>query len=123
MVKEIKNLQDFAQAVGNTETGLVIIDFYGQWCPPCKMIAPKYVTLSEKYPDVGFYKLDVDLPDVRQIATTCEIRSLPTFCFFRGGIYFTRMIGANDVQLEVMINQNLILKTESLPIVDIATSI
>jgi thioredoxin 1 len=107
MVKEIKNLQEFAEAIGNNESGLVVIDFYGQWCPPCKLISPKFVKMSEKYPTVGFYKLDVDVPDVSSVVAACVITSLPTFCFFNKGISIDRMIGSNDVQLENMIKQNL----------------
>jgi thioredoxin 1 len=113
MVNEIKNLQDFTQAVGNNETGLVVIDFYGQWCPPCKMIAPKFVKISEKYPNVGFYKLDVDIPDVNKIVEACAISSLPTFCFFDKGVYLTRIIGADDIQIENIIKQNLPKKIEN----------
>ncbi|XWV24715.1 thioredoxin-like protein [Tupanvirus deep ocean] len=99
MVNEIKNLQDFTQAV-NDKVGLVVIDFYGDWCPPCKMIAPKFAKLAEKYPTVGFYKLNSDTPDVGKIVAACEVSALPTFCFFVNGKYITRVVGANDVQLE-----------------------
>ncbi|XWV25957.1 thioredoxin-like protein [Tupanvirus soda lake] len=105
MVTEIKNLQDFTQAV-NEKTGIVVIDFYGDWCPPCKMIAPKFAKLAEKYPNVSFYKLNSDAPDVGKIVSACEVSALPTFCFFIDGKYITRVVGANDVQLE-----NVIIET------------
>ena len=105
MVKELKNLVDFADAVGNEKTGLVVVDFFADWCGPCKMIAPKFAKLSEKYPTVGFYKINSDNKDMIEVTKACQITSLPTFCFFNGGKYTTNMTGANDKELEKLIVQ------------------
>ena len=110
MVKEITKVEEFTQALTNTANNLVIIDFYGQWCPPCKIIAPKFEIMSQKYPTVGFYKIDINTPDGEKIATACEIKSLPTFCFFINGQYSTRIVGGDDVKLEALIQQNLVKK-------------
>lgn len=112
MIIEIKNLQDFTQAIGNENTELIIIDFYSEWCSPCKIIAPKFVKLSEKYPNVGFYKLNTDEQEICEIVDVCEITSLPTFCFFNKGKYITKTIGANDAQLENVLLYNLKLDTK-----------
>jgi thioredoxin 1 len=107
MVQEIKNLDDFTSSVGNENTGLIVIDFYADWCGPCKMIAPKYAKLAEKYQNVQFYKLNSDNGDTANVVTACEITSLPTFCFFKGGKYVTKLIGANDAKLEKILMDNL----------------
>ncbi|AYV85459.1 MAG: thioredoxin-like protein [Satyrvirus sp.] len=107
MVKEIKNISDFSLAIGNKDTGVVIIDFYATWCGPCKVIAPKFAEMEEKYPNVSFYKLNADTEETAEISSACDIRGLPTFCFFVGGIFETKMAGANIVQLEKMLLENL----------------
>lgn len=113
MVKELKDIKDFADVLGDTNTGLVVIDFFADWCGPCKMIAPKFAELSEKYADVGFYKINSDNPDMQDVCQVCKIRSLPTFCFFRGGKFKTSMMGANAEKLEKLIKQNNVKDSES----------
>lgn len=107
MVQEIKNLEDFTTAVGNEDTGLVVIDFYADWCGPCKMIAPVYAKLGDKYPNVGFYKINSDRESTNKISAACEVNSLPTFCFFKGGKYLTKTMGANEAKINELIVQNL----------------
>ncbi|KAG9463163.1 hypothetical protein GDO78_022274 [Eleutherodactylus coqui] len=62
---------------------LVVIDFLALWCGPCKMIAPFFNGLVEKYPDVVFIEVDVD--DAQEVAAYCEVRSVPTFQFHKNG--------------------------------------
>lgn len=103
MVKEIKNDEEFALAIGDNTTGLVVLDFFAPWCGPCKQIAPKFARFADKYHDVAFYKINVDEPGTEDIATVCSITCLPTFCFFVRSQLITRMEGANEVQLEKII--------------------
>ena len=107
MVKEITNINDFTNAIGTEKTGLIIIDFYAQWCGPCKMFAPAFSSLQEKYPKVGFYKIDIDTKNTKEISTACQIESLPTFCFFKKGKYVTKVIGVDQEQIERLILQNM----------------
>jgi thioredoxin 1 len=106
MVHEIKTLVDFATSIGDKSTGLVVIDFHAKWCGPCKMIAPKYQALSEKYTDVLFCKIDCDVQELREACDACNISSMPTFCFFRKGKYVAKMVGANADNLEKLIIQH-----------------
>ena len=105
MVVEIKTIEQFKSVVGDENTGLVIIDFFAQWCGPCKIIAPKFLKMSEKHTKVGFYKIDADNNEMQNICTACNIQSLPTFCFFLKGKYITNMAGADDKKLEKLIIQ------------------
>jgi len=109
MVKNITNLSEFAACLGNVETGLVVIDFFTDWCGPCKRIAPGYLALAEKYPLVSFCKLNatnVDTqPEIAQIMNACQIGSFPTFCFFKGGKYLDKLIGADLGKLEQLVLQ------------------
>jgi len=115
MVNEIKSVNDFAVAIGNDATGLVVIDFFANWCGPCKQIAPFYAKLEEKYPNVGFYKLNSDNEATSSVIGVCEISTLPTFSFFYGGRYINKFIGANEVALENMIQQQLMKPVGIIP--------
>ena len=57
-VKEIKSSQQFRQIAG--ENRLSVVDFYAVWCGPCKMVAPMFDQLSNRYTDVNFLRVDVD---------------------------------------------------------------
>ena len=107
MVQEIKNLEDFTKAIGDKNTGFVVIDFYADWCGPCKMIAPKFAKMAVKYPSVAFYKLNSDTEQTADIVSACQVNALPTFCLFSGGQFVTKMTGANDAELEEMIVSNM----------------
>ena len=58
------------------ENSKVIIDFWASWCGPCKMIAPKIETLSEKFTSVIFCKVNVD--ENADLVKKYEIKSIPT---------------------------------------------
>ena len=59
---------------------LVLIDFYADWCGPCKMMAPMVESLAGKYAGkIDFYKVDIDQEP--ELASVFGIRSIPTFLF------------------------------------------
>tara|TARA_B100000745_G_C19935319_1_gene315059 strand:+ start:30 stop:356 length:327 start_codon:yes stop_codon:yes gene_type:complete len=73
------------------------VDFYADWCGPCRTISPIIKELSEKYNDkMKFFKLDVDKsPD---IATKFGVSGIPTLFIFKSGEVLTRMVGASNKQ-------------------------
>ena len=56
-----------------------LIDFYADWCQPCKMVAPILEELSAEYTGVDFYKIDTDAQN--ELAATFGIRSIPSILF------------------------------------------
>jgi len=56
-----------------------IIDFYADWCGPCKMVAPILEELSVEYPNIDIYKVDTDAQN--ELAATFGIRSIPSILF------------------------------------------
>lgn len=56
-----------------------IIDFYADWCGPCKMVAPILEELSEEHPDVIIYKVDTEVE--QELAAVFQIRSIPSMLF------------------------------------------
>ena len=56
-----------------------IIDFYADWCGPCKMVAPILEELSDENPDIIIYKVDTQVE--RELAAVFQIRSIPSILF------------------------------------------
>lgn len=71
----------------------VLVDFWAEWCPPCRMLAPTLEKLAKEYGDrVKVCKLNVD--EVPDIASRFNVSSIPTLILFREGKEAARQIGA-----------------------------
>lgn len=71
----------------------VVVDFWAEWCAPCRMIAPLVEALAEEYAGrVKVGKLDVDSSP--EVAGRYDIRSIPTLLVFRGGQVVEQRVGA-----------------------------
>lgn len=66
------------------ENNLVIIDFWAEWCGPCRAYAPVFERVSEEFPDVVFAKVDTEVE--QELAGSFGIRSIPTTIAFKEGI-------------------------------------
>ena len=84
--------------------GLVVIDFWADWCSPCKQIAPKVKELAVEYPHVSFYKIDVE--DVTKVSEAEGISAMPTFLFYKNGVVIDKVVGANLLQLKSKVAQH-----------------
>ncbi len=81
----------FAQVIGAHPA--VVIDFWGQWCPPCHIIAPIIEELAKDYAGkVVFGKLNVD--ENKAIAVRYSITAIPTLLFFKNGKLVDQVLGA-----------------------------
>ena len=89
---EIIKQDVFSEKVLNA-AGPVLVDFYADWCGPCKMMAPVLDELStEKSGQLTIYKINVDEnPD---IARDYRVMSIPTMILFKGGQAVTTVMGA-----------------------------
>lgn len=72
----------FAETIENNT--LVILDFWAEWCGPCKAYGPVYERVSEEFPDVVFGKIDTE--EQQALAGMFSIRSIPTTIAFKEGI-------------------------------------
>lgn len=71
----------------------VVVDFWAEWCPPCRALAPTFEELAGEYEgSVRFVKLDVD--DNAAVSQRYGIKSIPTLIFFDGGREVERIVGA-----------------------------
>lgn len=85
----------------------VMVDFWANWCGPCKMVAPLLEQLAKEFKDkVKIGKIDVDTNP--KIATTYGIMSIPTLMFFKGGKIMDQVVGALSLsELKRKIEENL----------------
>ncbi|KAL7089735.1 hypothetical protein ACP275_13G201100 [Erythranthe tilingii] len=72
--------------------------FTAVWCGPCRLLSPIIGQLSEQYPNVTTYKIDIDKEELGNALSKLDIRSVPTLHFFQNGKKVSEVIGA-DVQL------------------------
>lgn len=72
----------FAETIESNK--LVILDFWAEWCGPCKAYGPVYERVSEDFPDVVFGKIDTEAEPM--LAQSFNIRSIPTTVVFKEGI-------------------------------------
>lgn len=70
----------------------VLIDFYADWCGPCKILSPIVEEVSSKYEDVKFVKINID--NNQDIANEYRIMSIPTLVYIKGGEEQNRVLGA-----------------------------
>ena len=90
MAMQITNINFLELINGNKP---VVVDFWAEWCGPCKMIAPIVEELAEAYEDqVLIGKVNID--ENEDLAVEYEIRSIPTLLFFKNGKLVDKHIGA-----------------------------
>lgn len=81
---------DFEQTV--TAPGITLVDFWAEWCGPCRQFAPIFESASEQHSDVTFGKVDTEAE--QRLAAAANIRSIPTLMAFRDGILVFAQPGA-----------------------------
>ncbi len=80
------------KVLNNTKT--VLVDFYADWCGPCKMLAPMVEQISNEVDHCDIYKLNVD--DAPDIAARYGVMSIPTLIVFKGGAEAGRLVGVQS---------------------------
>ncbi len=81
----------------------IIIDFFADWCGPCKAIAPFFSDLSEMYKNIIFAKVNVD--ESEDVAELFGVSGLPTFVLLKNGTEITRFAGASKLGLENLVRK------------------
>ena len=84
------NAEDFESTI--TDNDIVLVDFWAEWCGPCKRFGPIYEKASEEYEGVVFAKLDTDAN--QELSGQLGIEGIPTLMAFREGVLVFNQAGA-----------------------------
>ena len=83
-------LENFNQEIRNND--LLLVDFWAEWCGPCKSMHPIFTRMAKKYKQIRFARVNVD--DAQDIAMKYGVQSIPTFIMFKNGEIANTMVGA-----------------------------
>lgn len=86
--------ENLTQNVENSD--ILFLDFWADWCGPCKQFGPIFEAASEKHADITFGKVDTE--DQQQLAAAAGITSIPTIMGFREGVLVFSQPGALNAQ-------------------------
>ncbi len=99
-----KNLTtaEFMKTIEDNE--IVLVDFWADWCGPCKRFAPVYEKASNENPEIVFGKVDTEAE--QELAMNFQITAIPTLMAFRQGVMLFNQAGAmNGSTLNSLISQ------------------
>lgn len=89
MTLRVVSSKDFKELINSNE--LIIVDFYADWCGPCRMLSPNIEKLSEEYKNIKFVKVNVD--DCSELAQELGITSIPAVFFFKDAKVINSFVG------------------------------
>ena len=107
--------QNFEKTI--LEEGTVLVDFWAEWCGPCKRFGPVYEAASEQHPDIVFGKVDTEAEQA--LAAAANITSIPMLMAFRDGILVFAQAGA----LPAPMLEDVITKVQGLDMVAVKADV
>lgn len=85
--------QNFADTIEGS-TGLTLIDFWAEWCGPCRIVAPIVEALADEYSDDGVTVGKLNVDENPKLTVRFAVRSIPSVLFFKDGKHVDTVVGA-----------------------------
>ena len=96
-MRELESMQEWHDLLGSTDQ-LIVIDYYTNWCGPCKQLMPQMLILEQNYPNVIFVKANIE--EVKDFATQHNVKALPTIKFVKNSKLLAEINGANTIAIK-----------------------
>lgn len=102
-VTEIETQEQYKAIISGHQ--LVVVDFYANWCGPCKSVAPHFKTLSDEFGDVIFCKVNVD--ECQELFQSMNGSSIPDFRFVHKGVQIGKVTGGSPEKLRAELEKRV----------------
>jgi len=99
-VVPVKDKADFMNHLSTCDK-LIVVDFYADWCGPCRMIAPKLAAMAAEFAEKAMV-LKVNVDECEDIAAEKGVSAMPTFQAYRGGEKVGEVVGASEEKLKAL---------------------
>lgn len=109
-VKELQELTklDYYQYLEDAGEDIVVVDFFTDWCGPCKIMYPKLVEMAEEMASKGVRIVKFNCNKFnKELGSGLGVRVAPTFFLYKGGVKVAEMTGAHEKKLRDLIEANL----------------
>ena len=98
-IAQVEKLDNFEALLAKYEMGITVVDFFAEWCGPCKRFSPEYESLSRRYAGQAQF-LRVNIEKARDIADRYKVEALPHIMIFQGPFLVGEIIGADIENLD-----------------------
>lgn len=100
LMQSITSLSEFEQVLSSNK--YVFVDFYADWCGPCRMISPIIENLSRANGHIVFVKINVD--HAQELTRKYSVSAMPTFMAFTDGVKTKEIVGADKSGVEAAVS-------------------
>ncbi|KAI8128238.1 Squamous cell carcinoma antigen recognized by T-cells 3 [Lucilia cuprina] len=106
LIKCVVSREHFEELLKSIKDKFIIVEFYAEWCGPCKILAVKFQELAEKYPD-KLEVLKINIEDLEELAIEYEVNQMPSYMIMRNGAKLEQYFGSKPEQLDAMVEKYL----------------